>query len=149
MAIWKRAVVDRPPCDASLVSKYVKGDIHICNGKTIGPPIGFAPVGWAVRLERQPTWQLTPPPPFRCGIIESITFGRGIKPLPYNHNEWISGVTNLQHVMQMPYHIDVSYHESDNSLLKTLFDNWLGHVYNDLTEESLEEKLTHGDTAAD
>lgn len=142
MSIWKRATVDLPPTEKSLVAKYVNQEVHICNGKTIGPPHGFMHVGWAAQLDKYPTRQLVFPPlsgkNLKFGSITSMTITRGVQPVPFEEVKWYHSVRDMQHLMQMPNRFNISYpqvcaeyHESDNDLLKTLFDEWLECVYSD------------------
>lgn len=142
MSIWKRATVDLPPTEKSLVAKYVNREVHICNGKTIGPPHGYMPVGWAAQMDKYPIRQIAYPPlsgkNLKFGSITSMTITRGVHSIPFEQVDWNHCVRDMQHLMRMPNSLNMSYpqvcadyRESDNDLLRSLFDEWLECIYSD------------------
>lgn len=152
MNIWKRATVDLPPTEKSLVAKYVNREVHICNGKTIGPPHGYMPVGWAAQMDKYPVRQIAYPPlsgkNLKFGSITSMTITRGVHSIPFEQVAWQHCVRDMQHLMRMPnshnlsyVDVDVNYRETDNDSLMKLFNDWARYVNNDPVAVSIRSTI--------
>lgn len=144
MTIWKRATVDAPPTEKSTVAKYVNGEVHICNGKTIGPPPGFGSVGWAAQLKAFPLREIKYPFSFRYGTIESMTITRGAGPVEFSPDGWFHTVTDMQPLMRMPISLDAIFREHDETAhnsMRDLFEEWLDLIVNDPTSVSVRSSL--------
>lgn len=144
MTIWKRATVDVPPTEKSIVAKYVNGEVHVCNGKTIGPPPGFGSVGWAVQLKEFPLREIKYPFSYRFGTIESMTITRGASPVQFSNDGWFHTITDMQPLMRMPVSLNATFREHDEAAhnsMRDLFEEWLDLIENDPASVSVRSSL--------